>query len=355
MSSKKHSTPATGKQWQVAPDVPAPAPVPPPLRLRLPATSANLGPAFDAAGLAMALHLDIRARVAPVDHIIASGRDASICGLVPNNLILNTYRAVLDREQKPALPLELEIDNQIPIGKGCGSSAAARLAGVALAVHFGELDWDDQQIITEGALLEGHPDNIAPCWLGGLVISRLSPPEVAPPQVDMVRINHHFHGRLLLALPTAPLATEEARRVLPTLYSRADVTINIQNAMLMLAAFTEGRNELFASAFDDRIHQPYRAALCPLMPVLKPLAGEGGILGVALSGAGPSVLLLLDPLADAQAVIEDIAARLESFHQSAELVLTSIEEQGGNLSLCSGDAPQPDFPAFQPASQKEPS
>lgn len=311
----------------------AQSPAPPPISLRLPATSANLGPAFDAAGLAMGMYLSVRAEAAEKDTIQATGRDAHTISFVPNHLILRVYHELMRREQRTIVPLALTLHNEIPLGKGCGSSAAARLAGVALAVHFGELGWDDDRIVAEASLLEGHPDNIAACWMGGLIISKLSPPEARALSIEMVRIRHQFKGKILLAVPEQPLATEEARRVLPTQYSKQDVIANIQNVALLVAAFAEGRFDLLASALDDRIHQPYRASLCPLLPTLKPLAGEDGVLGVALSGAGPSVLMLLSEHVNADAVKHYVAARLEDFHQQAELILTHIEETGGNASL----------------------
>src|SRR5215469_18488690 len=118
----------------------------PGLHLSLPATSANLGPAFDAAALAFDLHLKIAARPDSSYSVIASGRDSAICGQLENHLILETYRDVLDAAGKPETPLALNIKNEIPIGKGCGSSAAARLTGIALAVHFADLRWSDGQI-----------------------------------------------------------------------------------------------------------------------------------------------------------------------------------------------------------------
>ena len=111
------------------------------LRLTLPATSANLGPAFDAAALALDLYLTVDARPAEEFSIAATGRDREICQAIENHLILTTYREVLSGEGKSVVPLVLRIDNDIPIGKGCGSSAAARLAGIALANHFGRLRW----------------------------------------------------------------------------------------------------------------------------------------------------------------------------------------------------------------------
>ena len=144
------------------------------LEIALPATSANLGPAFDAAALALSMFLKIRASTAIEFSIVARGRDRKVCAQLDNNLILETYRDVLQKESRPVQTLALQIENQIPIGKGCGSSAAARLAGIALAVRFGRLRWSDNRIVYEAARRENHPDNAAACWMGGLAIARIS-------------------------------------------------------------------------------------------------------------------------------------------------------------------------------------
>jgi homoserine kinase len=134
---------------------------------------------------------------------------------------------------------------------------------------------------------------------------------------------------LLLAIPDQPLSTEEARRVLPAQYSRADAVTNVQNSMLLLAAFTQGRPDLLSAALDDRIHQPYRAALCPLLPCLQELKGKGGILGAVLSGAGPSVLMFLDPRTSVSRVRKLVAAHISSKGFTVELLQTSITSRGG--------------------------
>jgi homoserine kinase len=294
------------------------------LDLILPATSANLGPGFDAAAIALGLFLKVRAQVADEFSIEAHGRDPEICGRLENHLIVATYREVLEAEGKPVVPLALRLDNQIPIGKGCGSSASARLAGIALAVHFGGLRWDDSRIVGEASRREHHPDNAAACWMGGLAVSRMS----GDSEAQVASITPKGKWPLLLAIPPQPLSTEEARRVLPAQYSRADAVINIQNSMLLLAAFVQGRRDLLASALEDRIHQPYRATLCPLLPALQKLAGSSGILGVVLSGAGPSVLVFLDPKASVSKVRSKIALHLLSSRLSAELIPTSINLLG---------------------------
>ena len=295
-----------------------------PLELVLPATSANLGPAFDAAALALKLFLKIRARTAPEFSLQARGRDSEICGKIENHLILTTYREILQTERKPVRPLTLRIANQIPIGKGCGSSAAARLAGIALAVHFGGLRWTDARIVGEASRREHHPDNAAACWMGGLAVARMS----SNGEAQIARIAPQGNWPLLLAVPPQSLSTEQARRVLPSQYSRADAVTNVQNSMLLLAAFIQGRADLLASALDDRLHQPYRASLCPLLPALKKLGAECGVLGVALSGAGPSVLIFLDSKGNWTRAKARIAAHLRKSGLAAELISTGITGRG---------------------------
>jgi len=295
------------------------------LHLELPATSANLGPAFDAAGVAMNLYIKIDARPASDFSIRATGRDPEICGSAENHLILTTYREVLQTHGWEIVPLSLRIKNDIPIGKGCGSSAAARLAGIALANHFGHLHWTDAQIIGEASQREHHPDNASACWMGGLTVARMS----GEAEALVVGIRPKGKWPLLLAIPEQRLSTDEARRVLPATYPRADAVVNIQNSMLLLAAFMQGRPKLLAAALEDRIHQPYRAALCPLLPCLLELTGKPGILGAALSGAGPSVIVFLDPNSSAKKARESVAAHLKRNGFRAELVLTSVAPRRG--------------------------
>lgn len=295
------------------------------LNLVLPATSANLGPAFDAAALALDLSLSIRARAATQFSIEASGRDADICGRLENHLILTTYREVLEAEKKTVVPISLRIENDIPIGKGCGSSAAARLAGIALAVHFGKLRWTDNRIVGEASRREHHPDNAAACWLGGLTVARMS----GESEAQVARFVPKEKWPLLLAVPEESLSTEEARRVLPAQYSRADAITNIQNSMLLLAAFAQGNPALLGSSLGDRIHQPYRAALCPLLPALQKLKSDSGVLGVVLSGAGPSALMFVDPRASMERVKTRVAAHLKASGLTAELISSAIRTRGG--------------------------
>ena len=297
--------------------------------ISLPATSANLGPAFDAAALALDLALRVRATKAKKLSITASGRDLDICGRAEGHLILTTYNEVLKAEHRPASALALTIHNAFPIGKGFGSSAAARLAGIALAVHFGRLRWTSARIIGEASQREHHPDNAAACWMGGVTVARM----MGEAEAQVARFVPKGKWPLMLAIPDEALATEKARSVLPKEYSRADAVANIQNSMLLLAALFQGDRKLLATSLDDRIHQPYRADLCPLLPALQNFRSGDGVLGVALSGAGPSVLLFLDPEIPAEKAQAKVAARLKDRGLRAELVLTSIAKRGGEATF----------------------
>jgi homoserine kinase len=133
---------------------------------------------------------------------------------------------------------------------------------------------------------------------------------------------------LLLAIPENPLATSEARRVLPRLYSRVDLIHNVQSAMLLVLALSQGRGEWLSEALSDRVHHPYRAQLCPLLPALSALSGAEGINGVALSGAGPSVLMFLEEDVDREELGARVSAHLAERGMNAELRFTMISSAG---------------------------
>lgn len=272
-------------------------------RLRLPATSANLGAAFDTAAVALGFHLEIEAELATEFSIVASGRNSDQCSKLEDNLILETYSEILQRAARPVSPLAIRMANQIPLGMGCGSSAAGILAAVALANHFGDLKWSEERILAEACFREGHPDNAAACWLGGMVVAAME-----GRKLHAARVDPPTDWRAMVVLPANPLPTSKARGVLPTEFSRADTVANIQAASLLGLAFAHNRGDLLRAAMADRIHQPYRAEICPLLPLLLPLAGDHGILGVALSGAGPSVLLILS----SESAIEKASTAVQS-------------------------------------------
>jgi len=293
-----------------------------PIRLRLPASSANLGAGFDAAAVALDFYLDIEAAPAAKFSIHGAGRDAERCAELDENLILCIYRRLLEQNQRPVTPLAIRMMNEIPLGMGCGSSAAGRLAAIALANNFGWLGWSDRQILEEASALEGHPDNAAACWLGGYVSAAAE-----GRTVHVARVAPPTEWRAIVVLPAEPLATSTARAMLPARYPREDVIANLQSVSLLGLAFAQGRGDLLRVAMCDRIHQPYRAAICPMLPRLLPLAGREEILGAALSGAGPAVLVVVNGQAHVAAASQMIRAALHDM-PAPELIVCGFEREG---------------------------
>ncbi len=274
------------------------------ISVRVPATSANLGCLFDSGALALGLYLDVR--VTPRDDSevkveyrgetpdrIAGGRE---------NLIARTLVETLE-PWGIHRGFDLEIDNQIPVGVGLGSSAAAIVAALAAARWIAYRNLTDEEIISLGARREGHPDNVAAAWEGGFTLAAQTDNRVIACSCPVPE-----SLQFALVVPDYALATEKARAVLPDTYSRADAVHNLQCAAVMVAQFFSGRTDFRQEMFEDRWHQPYRAGLIPsLSEVLR--FRHPDIRGVCLSGAGPAVLAFVrgNALAASQALQEVLA------------------------------------------------
>jgi homoserine kinase len=257
--------------------------------VRVPASSANLGPGFDALGLALGVYLTCRFRQSQALAIRAEGRDAESIPTGPDNLIWQTAVTVANNLHMKMPAIELRIQNDIPLGKGMGSSAAALTAGVIIADQVLNLRWKPLRILDEAARLEGHPDNVAPCTLGSIVASAIDSGGVT----RSIRLDLPRSFGLAVVVPDFDLPTARARAVLPSGYSREDAVFNVQRASLLIAALATGTVSAFPAALEDRFHQPYREALVPgLHEILKLRAP--GLLGCALSGAGPSILVFFE-------------------------------------------------------------
>jgi homoserine kinase len=287
--------------------------------LRVPASSANLGPGFDTLGLALDIYLECRFSQSDTLQIEVSGRDASVISTGSNNLIWQTMAAY------GAPPVHLKIHNDIPLGKGLGSSAAAITAGVVMANELLGWNWNRFQVLDETARLEGHPDNVAACTLGGVTVSACGEDGKA----HAIRLDLPASIGLAVVTPDFVLPTKLARAALPECYPRADVIFNLQRTALLVAALASGSLKGFSAALGDRLHQPYRASLVPGLTEILALR-EPGLLGCVLSGAGPSVLVFFEE--GAHACCRRVAETFETHGQNAEILRTSVADEGYRLS-----------------------
>ncbi|HEX5331620.1 MAG TPA: homoserine kinase [Cellulomonas sp.] len=265
-------------------------------RVRVPATSANLGPGFDALGLALALHddLDVRALGSPDVVVEVTGEGAGEVPLGEDHLVVRALRLALDHVGAPQTGLHLTCVNRIPHGRGLGSSAAAAVGGVLLArALLAEPEaLDDDTALAIACALEGHPDNAAPAILGGATIAWLEPDGAAPGTVrpHAVRLEVHADIEPIVLVPAFRLATKTARGVLPATVPHADAAAQAGRAALLVEALGR-RPDLLLPATVDRLHQGYRRAVMPDSLALVDALRARGVAAV-VSGAGPTVLAL---------------------------------------------------------------
>ena len=300
-----------------------------PFTARVPATSANLGPGFDAIGLA--LELFVRADVRPAERFsisFGSGR------CVPTNdgferEIVRAMECVLGMERPKA---EIVVGNDIPLGKGLGASAAAVVLGVTIAAQLAGERPTRELLERHVCALEGHPDNALPALLGGIVIA--ATPEHAAPVYLRFDPPPGLHA--VVAVPQIVLPTSAARALLPQSYDRRDVVFNIQRAALLAAALASGNMEALRTATQDRLHQPYRAPLVPGFTEI--LAFEmPGLLSITLSGAGPSVLALAN--GNAEEVGRAMRAVFAREGIESEIFTLAVTGHGAEVESCA--TPQP--------------
>ena len=289
------------------------------VKVRVPATTSNLGPAFDAAGLALSLYNELtvewhKESGDPIFEIEGEGADS--LPKTSENLIFRAAQTVLAGRSGRLVFKSL---NRIPTARGLGSSAAAAVAGLLAAnALLGKEALSQGDLLEYAATLEGHPDNAAPALLGGLVGSVKTRAKSLA-----YRLDPHPDLRAVVCIPSFELATATARAVLPKTYLREDAVDNVARAFVLGSALEKGHWDRLAVAMEDRFHQPYRSPLVKGMSAVIKAAQQAGACGAALSGAGPTIVALgpagpdLDHVADAMR-----AAFAKEGVESRTLVLT---------------------------------
>jgi homoserine kinase len=277
--------------------------------VRAPATSANLGAGFDCLGLALDLWNEVAATPG-----ITQPDDAE-------NLILRSAHAVYDHVGAAYPGFTLACTNRVPFGRGLGSSSAAIASGVLLANACLDEPLDRTALLDIATRIEGHPDNVAPCLLGGVRVATMTDSGA----VIQVGVPVALDLRTVVFIPEQPVPTSHARGVLPVSVPRADAVFNVARSSLLVAALAAGRPDALAEATRDRLHQPYRLPLFPPGATLLDTAMQSGALGAFVSGAGPTVLALCGDDSSANTVaaaFESAAHRLGVAGATLRLALT---------------------------------
>ncbi len=257
--------------------------------VRVPASSANLGPGFDVLALALDLHLEVKAEEAARTVIQWKGEGATEVPLTSRNLIVRAAQEPFNGWAPPLGGLALEVQNEIPIGRGLGSSAAAIVAGITIGAKLRGLRLSPDRIHELGFPLEGHGDNLAAAVYGGFCI--VASGGMAP---GVVELTWPTKWRAVLFVPTDVSPTHEARRLVPTRVPRADVVFNLARVAVWVAACAYADRSLVAAAMEDRLHQPGRARAYRYLDDMIAAALGAGALGAALSGAGGGVIAIAD-------------------------------------------------------------
>lgn len=292
-------------------------------RVKVPATSANMGPGFDCMGVALDIYNTVAAEEIPEGVVIENhGRDADLIEDDDSNLIYKAMKSVFDKVGYTPKGLKIISYNEIPVARGLGSSAASTAAGLMLANAMAGEVLSLEEIIRLGTALEGHPDNIVPALIGGMTLSYSQDTS----SVGYIKLDFPENLRMLVMVPDFILSTTKARMVLPRQVELGNAVFNISRAALMVAALTAGKLEHLKYAVQDRLHQPYREKLIPGMQEVFEQAYNAGARGVFLSGAGSTIVAMVD--ADNNDFLSRLRGFLERMSYNWELKFVNVSRQG---------------------------
>lgn len=300
--------------------------------VRVPASTANLGAGFDCFGLALKLYLTVTARIVP-EAIVAGcvrntgeGSDGALAG-AEENLILRAMRVTAEREGLTLPPLDLDVNNELPLARGLGSSATAIVAGITLAALICDRQLSAETVLRYAAEMEGHADNVAASYLGGLVISCVKPDG----GVLALKRSWPSELKVVVVSPEAFLKTAETRIVLPANVARADAIFNLQRAALFTAALEAGAYHLLWDAMQDRLHQVHRQSLVPGLAEALATPPQSGLVGIALSGSGPSVVALARD--HSSEIGEAIAEKFRQRDVPARVRVLEVDHEGCTVKV----------------------
>lgn len=282
-------------------------------RIAIPATSANMGPGFDALGMALGLYNTCEFR--------PTNDEENFEENLKENLIYQAYKYAFDFYKKKLIPIVFDLDADIPVSRGLGSSAACIVMGILAAFDIMGRDFDKKEILKIATSLEGHPDNVAPAIFGGAVVSILENDQV---YLEKIAISDKF--KFLALIPDFKLSTKKARGVLPESYPKEDAIFDISRVAMLVLALESGNEDNLKIALKDKIHQPYRMGLIPEIGKIEEIIRKSHALSSYLSGAGSTIMLVLK--ADDQISEKEIREKLGKLSNSYDLKPLEIDKKG---------------------------
>ncbi|MGI6065026.1 MAG: homoserine kinase [Bacillota bacterium] len=256
------------------------------VKVRVPATSANLGPGYDTMGMAFNLYNYVTMEESGTDlSILVQGEGKGDVPLNDDNIVFQAACQVFQEVDYHPKGLKILLENNIPVARGLGSSASIIVGGLMAANIISGEKLDREHLLQLAIKMEGHPDNVAPAFLGGVVVTA-----GMNEQLKYMKIEPPLGLNAVAAIPDFPLATKTAREAVPKDVSLSDAVFNIGHASLLVAALMKSDFNLLGKVMEDKIHQKYRAPLIPGMEKVFAAAKKAGAISVTLSGAGPTLI-----------------------------------------------------------------
>lgn len=284
-------------------------------RISVPATSANLGPGFDALGLAVDLANTCEFKI--------TERAENFEKNVKENLIYSSYKYVFDFYKEEVIPIEIDLCTNIPLSRGLGSSAACIVMGVFMAFSVMKRDFEKKEILKIATKIEGHPDNVTPAIYGGANVSILKDDVF----VERFEISNKF--KFLAIIPEFELSTRDAREALPKEYCKEDVVFNISRVSMLILSLISGDDDNLKASLEDKIHEPYRYKLIPEIEEIEKIIKESNAIGHYLSGAGSTIMLILN--SNDETTESEIRKKLKSLSNSYKVMPLEIDKRGAFL------------------------
>jgi homoserine kinase len=302
--------------------------------VRVPASTSNLGAGFDCFGLALQLYLTVRARIVPNARVACRVRsrgegakgDASFYS-TENNLIFRAMRYAAQRENLNLPNVRLAVYNELPLGRGLGSSAAAIVAGISLCSLLCERELSASTILNYASEMECHADNVAAALYGGWVVTCIK----ADKSVLALKKPWPRDVKIIVVSPDAPLKTADARSALPHTVTHESAVYNLQRAVLFEAALEAGAYDLIWEAMKDQLHQSYRQDFVPGLADALATPRQPGLIGLALSGSGPSIVALACDHYDE--IGETIAGKFRAHSLKATVLLLEVDNDGRKTEI----------------------